>query len=426
MSPEIGTPIVRSAGPQEKLWRNLDFCKFWFGETLSLYGTQVSMFALPVTAVVLNAGPAQMGLLRSAELFPYLAFALLFGVWIDRRRLRPVMIAANLARMVLIGSVPLLAWLGLLNLNILLVMAFAVGTASVAFDVTWMSYVPVLITDKRFLVEANTKLGISSASADAAGPGLAGLLVQLLRAPYALVVNSGTYLVSLVSLLFIRAPEPPRPAPTTKRRLRAELVEGLRFVFEDRYLRGLALVGFAANFVVTGHSSLFLLYAVRSGLAPGTVGGILSIGALGGVVGALSARRIIARFAPGLIYSLAFAAVFVAPLLIPASSSSPLMAVLFVGAYFLTFSGMSLANVLVLSIRQALTPRSLMGRMNSAMRTLLFGGGAIGGIVAGQLAGLLGLRTGLWILAAGSALVVLPVVLSPAGRLRRMPAPVSE
>jgi MFS family permease len=427
MSSETEASTVRSDGPTGTLWRNIDFRKFWLGETLSLYGTQVSMFALPVTALLLNAGPRQMGILRSAELFPYLAFALIFGVWIDRMRLRPIMIAANVARMLLIGSVPLMAWLGVLNLDILMVIAFAVGTASVAFDVTWMSYLPVLIKDRRFLVEANSKLGVTSASADAAGPGLAGLLVQLLRAPYALAVNAATYLVSLLSLILISAPEPRRPVPATKRRLRAELAEGLRFVFGDGRLRSIALVGFAANFVLTGHSSLFLLYAVRSGLAPGTVGGILSAGAVGGVVGAALARRIIARFAPGTIYGFAFTAVFVAPLLIPAASgAAPVLVAMFIGTYLLSYTGLSLANVLVLSLRQALTPTALLGRMNSAMRTLLFGGGALGGIVAGQLAGQFGLRTGLWILACASALVVVPVVLSPAGRLRRMPDPVSD
>ncbi|MEO6502525.1 MAG: MFS transporter [Jatrophihabitantaceae bacterium] len=425
------TRIVTSddtpAAAPASLWRNGNFRKFWVGEAFSLYGTQISMFAIPVTAVLLGAGPAQMGLLRSAELFPYLAFALIFGVWIDRVRLRPIMIGANLIRMLLIGAVPILAWAGLLNLQILLVVAFLVGTASVLFDVAWMSYVPILVPDRSRLVEANTKLGVTAASAEAAGPGLAGLMVQVMRAPFALAVDAATYLVSLISLLLLRIPEPPRTPDAGNRRLRAELAEGLRFVFGNRYLRGLALIGFGCNFVITGHSSMFLLYAIRSGLEAGTVGLILSIGAVGGVAGAALSRRVLTRFTPGGLYRFAFCSVFIAPLLIPAASGSEVVLfAMFVSAYIITFMSMGLANVLVMSVRQAITPNALMGRMNAAMRTLLFGGGALGGVVAGQLAQVWGLRTGLWILAAGSALVVVPVLLSPVGRLQSMLEPVTE
>jgi MFS family permease len=348
-------------------------------------------------------------------------------VWIDRMRLRPIMIGANLARMLLVAAVPVLAWTDLLSLNILLAVAFLVGTASVVFDVSWMSYIPILVPDRRNLVEANAKLGVTASSAEAAGPGLGGLLVQVMRAPYALAVDAVSYAVSLVSLLLIHIPEPPRAPARSDRRLLVELSDGLRFVFGNPCLRGLALVGFACNFVITGHSSLFLLYAVRSGLAPGAVGVILSVGAVGGIFGAALSGRMINRFSPGILYRIAFGAVFVAPVLIPAAAGSkPALGLMFIAAYVLTYSGMGVANVLVISIRQAMTPSALMGRMNAAMRTLLFGGGALGGLVAGGLAQVLGLRTGLWVLAGASVLIVAPLVLSPAAQLLRMPEPVTE
>src|SRR6266446_20283 len=166
------SPSTRRAS----LWQNRDFVQFWSGETLSLYGTQITILALPLTAVlVFHAGARELGLLRFLELLPYPAFSLLFGVWVDRSRRRPLMLGANFARMILLALVPILAAAGQLNLVSLMVITFAVGAASVLFDVSWMSYVPTLIRDRRYLVEANTKLGITASSADVAGPGLAGV-----------------------------------------------------------------------------------------------------------------------------------------------------------------------------------------------------------------------------------------------------------
>jgi MFS family permease len=243
-----------------------------------------------------------------------------------------------------------------------------------------------------------------------------------MRAPFALCIDALTYLASLVSLVLIRAVEQPRTAPGEKRQLRAELVAGLRFVFGDKYLRNLAIVGFACNFVVTGHSSMFILYAVQSGLAPGMVGLILSVSALGAVAGAGLARRLVKRFPCGILYSCAFGSVFVAPLvLVSAQGDQAVLIAMFVVTYLMTFTGLGLANVLVMSIRQGLTPAAFMGRMNAAMRTLLFGGGALGAVVVGELATVLGLRVGLGVLAFASVILVVPVALSPVGRLRHLP-----
>lgn len=409
------------------LWRSGDFLRFWVAETLSLYGTQVTMLALPLTAVYLfHVGPAELGVLRFLQLFPYLAFSLLFGVWVDRSARRPVMLGANIARMLLVGSVPVLAALGILTPASLMAIAFCIGVASVLFDVSWMSYVPALVQDKRNLVEANTKLSISASSADVAGPGVAGFLVSALTAPVAMIADSFSYLVSVTLILFIRTPEPRPDSSPERRRLRRELVEGLRWVFDNQYLRWVALVGFGCNFILMFMSSLFVLYAVSDrALSPSTLGLVLSMGAVGGLLGSAIAGRVIRRCRLGRIYSVAMGAVFLGPALIPlASGSKATTSAMFIASFFICYAGLSVANVIIVSLRQTVTPPSLMGRMSAAMRMTLFGGGALGGLTSGLVGGTIGLRGALAVGAVASVAMVAPILGSPVARLTALPAPV--
>lgn len=173
-----GSKPVDSAA-QPSLWHNQDFMKFWLGETLSLLGTQVTNLALPLTAIyAFTASDDQVGVLRFLQLAPYICFALLFGVWVDRVSRRKVMLWSNLVRMVLIGAVPTLYWLDRLNMPLLMVIAAVFGTASVLFDVSWMPFVPTLVKDPKYYVEANSKMGISSSTAEVAGPGFAASWCQ--------------------------------------------------------------------------------------------------------------------------------------------------------------------------------------------------------------------------------------------------------
>lgn len=426
--PAATEPVV-AAETRETLWRNPDFLKFWFGETLSLYGSQVTLLALPLTAVlVFDAGAQQVGLLRFLQLVPYLAFALVFGVWVDRVRRRPVMIGANVVRMVLIALVPLLAVLDLLTLPVLLALAFGIGTVSVLFDVSWMSYVPSLIKDRKHLVEANSKLAVTSSSADAAGPGVAGVLIGALTAPVAMAVDAVSYLFSVISLALIRTPEPPPPPATTKRRLLPELAEGIRWVFGDVYLRFLAFVGAFCNFFMIAMGTVFLVYAVREkSVSPAELGLILSFGAVGGLSGSVVSGWLIRRFPLGQVYFGSLTLVFLSPLLIPLAGGPKLLAYgMFVASMFLAYVGLAVSNVLIMSLRQTVTPRSLMGRMNAAMRTLMFGGGALGGPVAGLVAGVIGLHSALWLIGLCSAAMLVPVYFSPVTGLREMPPAVDN
>ncbi len=421
--------VTETPARPQTLWHNGDFLKFWFGETVSLFGSQVTNLALPLIAVLaFHAGPGQVGLLRFLQLVPYLGLALVFGAWVDRRRRRPVLIAANVVRLVLIGLIPVLYALHQLSMPTLLVLACAIGVASVMFDVSWMSFIPTVVKDPAHYVEANQKLAVTSSSADVAGPGIAGALVAALSAPAALVVDAFSYLASLAMLILVRTPEP-APAPAaTRRRIPAEVRDGLSFVFRHPVLRPLALIAPLCNFSLVIVWTMFLLYAARDEqLSPALIGLVFSASSVGGLIGGLLSKAVIKRYPLGRAYAFSMAAIFLAPLLIPlADGPKAARVAVFIASFFLSYLGLGIAGVIMVSLRQTLTPPSLMGRMNAAFRTMLFGGGAFGGLSGGLIAGAMGLRSGLTVVAIGSAVVVLGLALSPVSRLRTLPAAATD
>jgi MFS family permease len=407
------------------LWHNRDFVLFWAGESLSLLGTQVTALALPLTAIqAFDATDAQVGVLRFVQLVPYIGLALVFGVWVDRSRRRTVMLGANAARVVLIAAVPALAALDLLTLPALLIIAGAIGTASVLFDVSWMPYVPVLVRDPRHRVAANAKMAVSSSAADIAGPGLAGLLVGLLTAPVALIVDAVSYLASVASLLLIRTREA-RPAPGVRRHAGREMRDGLRWVLGTPVLRWLAGIGFCCNFSMVTVWTMFLLYATRElSLGAAVVGGVFATASVGGLLGALASRRLLQRFPAGRVYLAAQSALLLGPALIPlAGGPRPVLIGLFTASFFVTYLGLGVAGVIIVSLRQSITPPELMGRMTAVFRTLLFGGGALGGLTAGLLSDAIGPRGALSIAAAASAAVVIALVVSPVTKVGAVTGP---
>lgn len=404
------------------LWAHADFMRFWTGETVSLFGTQVTSLALPLTAIILlRATPEQLGLIRFLQYVPFLLLALLVGAWVDRRRKRPVMIGANVVRGLLIGLVPMLAIAGALHMPLLYAIAFAVGIATVFFDVCWMSYVPALVP-KWQLVEANSKISASYAAADVSGPGLGGLLVQALGAAKAMTADALSYVVSIVTLLAIRAEEP-QPDLAGKGRLRAEIGEGLRLVLGNRYVRATTAQGGCWNFFFIMNDTMFLLYAIREvHFTPGLVGVVLGTGAAGGVIGSALASSLTRRMRYGRAILTATGFGTIPAFLIPAAEGPKvLMAVIFTVAFFLIRFGLATANVLMITLRQAVTPAPMLGRMTAASRTILYTLGPLGGIVGGLLGATIGLRATLLVAAAGFVLTLVPILVSPIPSLRELP-----
>jgi len=408
-----------------RLWKHRAFMLFWSGETVSLFGTQVTLLALPLTAVLtLNATASQLGFIRFVEQLPYLLFTLLFGAWVDRRRRHPVMILANAARALLIVLVPLFAVFGLLQLWLLAAIAFAVGIFTVLFDVTWLAYVPTLITSDEF-VEANGKVATSASAAEVAGPGLGGLLVQLLGAPVALLADAVSYVVATITLVAIRAPEPaPHVQPGQRGRLLHDIGVGIAVVWRNLNLRAIMLMSGLWNLLFSVADTAFVLYAVRElHLGAGTLGAIYAVGAVGGLIGSAISTRLGQRGRFGPVLGIAFTFGTVPWLLLPAAAGPlPVMVVAFTLAYFLVRTGLGLWSVLVLSYRQAVTPLHLLGRVGASLRFVSYGLGALGFLLASGLTSILSLHATLWLAGGGFVAILLVVLLAtPLPHLRALP-----
>ena len=309
------------------------------GETVSLFGTQVTTLALPLTAALaLDLSGDELGIIRFLQGVSFVVLPIPLGLWVDQRRHRPVLIWTNLVRAALVGAVPLLAAAGLLHVGALYVVAFGVGVCWVLFDVCWLSYVPSVVTDRRQLVEANSKLGVSFSAAQVGDAGLAGVLVQFLTAPYALAVDAASYLVSAASLSAIRRPEP-APAPRDRTATtRSELAAEVRWVFGHPHLRVVGLLGTLHNFFTIWIQPVFILFAVDTlDLSSGWVGFVLSAGAVGGLLGSAFAGRLLARWPFGRLYVVAVLVTLVARLLIPMAAGPRAVAVgVLVASYFFT------------------------------------------------------------------------------------------
>ena len=402
------------------LWRSGDFLRLWSAQTISQFGTQITLLALPLAAIlVLDASATEVALLAAFEWLPWLLFSLPVGALVDRMRRRPVLILADVGRAVALLSVPAAYALDVLTLWHLYAVGFLIGVLTVFFDVAYQSYLPSLV-ERRQLADGNSKLEISRSGAQLAGPGAAGGLVQLLTAPIAILVDAVSYLVSAALLGRIRGEERFQK-PTDGTRLRTEIVEGVRYVFGDTYLR--PSMGFVAlsNFFGNVLWTIFLVYAVRRlGWSPGTIGLVLTLGNLGFVAGAVLAPRIAARFGVG--PTMIGAAMLggwplLAVPLAPAAYAIPLV----VAAVAVQGFGVVLFNVTAISLFQAITPDRLLGRMNASRRFVVWGVIPLGQLVSGGLAAWIGLRPTLLVGAIGAAVAFLPLALSPVRSLRAVP-----
>lgn len=261
-----------------QLLRQPDFFKLWAGQAISLLGTQVTGLAISLTAaIVLQATPGQMGLIGFLNVLPFVLFGLPAGLWMDRVRRRPVMIATDIGRAVLLASVPLAALVGRLSMTQLYVVSFGMGALSVLFRVAYASLLPSIVR-RSDLADGNAKLALAEAVARVAGPGLAGGLVQLLSAPLAIVIDSASFVVSAVSLSAICAQEEVGHGPSS-RGAWPELGEGFRAVLGHPLLRPL-LVGMALGNVADGlvfQSGVIVLFLTRElSFQPAVLGAVFA------------------------------------------------------------------------------------------------------------------------------------------------------
>jgi MFS family permease len=390
--------------------RDPDFARLWSATTISWFGTQITILALPLVAILLlHAGPAQMGLLVAVETIPFLLIGLPAGVWVDRMRRRPILVIADIARGLLLASIPVAAFFGVLTLEQLYVVGFATGFFGVFFEVAYTSYVPALL-EREQIVEGNQKLEAGRAVASVAGPGLAGFLVGLVGAAAAIVADALSFVVSGVFVAAIRRPEPaiarPIDAPSG---MLPEIMSGLRWVFGHAVLRPVLAANTLANIAISIFQTLVVLYFVQElHLTAPVVGLLFTIANVGSVAGAVVSGPVGRLVGVGPTVGLGLAGealVYVLVALAPAESPLPVLVVAM--ALFGLTSLVFYVNAL--SLRQTVTPHELLGRMTATYRFASWGVLPLGAFLAGVIGSALGLRAALLIAALIGLTALVPI-----------------
>jgi len=398
------------------LWRNRNFMLLWSGQTVSEVGSAVTQLALPLTAVVvLGATTFQVGLLTAATFAAFALIALPAGAVVDRRAKRRVMVWCDSARVLIIGWVPLAAALGVLAMWQLYGVALSAGVCTVFFDVSYQSYLPVVVSRDQ-LVDGNGKLSATQSFAQVSGPSLGGGLVGLVGAATAMTADAASYLVSVASLLAIRAPE--QPPPRQRRRLRAEIGEGLSFVLRHPILRKIAACTGTANLFSAVTTALEIIFLVRVlHVRPAGVGLLLAAAGLGGIAGGIVSGRLARRIGSARLIWFSMLVLGLPEFLVPLAEPGWRVAAYPVGFAAGSFTAV-VYNVAQVSYRQAICPPHLLGRMNAAMRWVVWGTLPLGGLIGGALGTVLGVRATLWIGVAGSWAAGWWVFFSPLRRMR--------
>jgi MFS family permease len=408
------------------LWRHRDFLKLWSAETISQFGSQVTGLALPLVAVItLDVSAFMVSALVIAEFAPFLLISLPAGVWVDRLPRRPILIAGDLGRAALLATIPIAFALDVLTIWQLFVVGFGVGICTVFFDVAYQSYLPSLV-EKEQLVEGNSKLEISRSGAQLTGPAIAGVLIEVLRAPYAILVDAISFLASGLFVLGIRKREENVPTRAERRQaktsMRKELGEGLRWVLGNPILRTVAACTATFNFFSSLMGAILIVYLVRSlEMSPSMIGLMFAIANVGYLGGALSSNRIARKIGVGpaiIVGGVSGIAMLLVPLA-PQNANDAFVYIVI--AETIAAFGVVLYNVTQVSMRQAITPERLQGRMNSVMRFIVWGVMPLGTLLGGSVATAVDLRAAIWAGAIGVSLAWVPLVIGPIWQLREVP-----
>lgn len=414
--------------PSGALWHHRDFMKMWTGQSISEAGSQVSQLAIPwLAAVELHATPLEFSLLGVFGFLPFILFALPAGVWVDRLRRLPILIVGDASRAVLLILIPILWATGVLEIWHLLVLEFVIGIFTVFFDVAYQSYLPSLV-EREELIEGNSKLQLTVSIAQVGGPSVSGGLIAAITAPYAIVVDAASFVISALFMLRIRHREtlPEHQKGEERPKMWPQVKEGLHWVVGHRWLRYIASYTATANFCGSVLFAIFLLYAVRSlHLSAVELGITFAVGAAGSIVGALAANRIQRAFGVG--PTIVGTAVFgsFGGILYPLAPHSFPLPFLMLGQAIFMFGAVTY-NITQVSLRQAITPERLQGRMNAAMRWIVWGTIPLGTLTGGAIATGTNLKTALWVGAIGELFAAVPLLLSSVRKIGEMPTPVGE
>jgi MFS family permease len=402
---------------EPRLWRNRDFRYVTAGQATTQMGTEVTSIAFPLVAVLLlDATPFQLGVLVAIQTAAFFVIGLPAGVWLDRRKRRPVLIGTDLVRALALIVITVAAATDQLTFPLLIVATAVMGLMRVVFEVGYQTYLPSIVRSDD-LVQGNSTVEAIRSGGQIVGPGVGGWLVQLAGAANALLVDAVSFVVSAFCLWRVRTPEQ-APAVTERRGMLAEAREGIRFVRANPVLRSIAATSAVSNLLFTAASALNILFLVETvGVGPGTAGMIFSVGSAAALVSAAIATKLARRVGSARIIwtSVALSSPF--NLLIPFTYADWRLAFFVVGIS-IGGGGQLIYAITQLSYRQQVVPSEILGRVNATMRFLVMGALPLGGLLGGGLGSLIGVRATLVVIAVGLAVAPLFVVFSPLRRVR--------
>ena len=401
-----------------RLWRHPDFLKLWSGQTISVIGGEITVLALPTLAILqFHTSALVIGLLVGTQRLPFLVLTLFTGVLADRVRRRPLMIIADAGRAIALASIPLAFLVNTLTLAQLFVVALCMGIGNVLFDIAYLAYLPSLVgqTD---IVEGNNKLNTSFSIAQLAGPGLGGVLVQAIGAARTMGINALSYVVSVLTLLWIREPEPLPRKVGAESSVMAELRDGIRLVFHHPLLRSLLAMMTTLSTAEQLAIPIYLLFFYRQlHLTPAEAGIIFAAIGVGALVGSFLSSRLVATLGLGRAMLVGVSGSPVGLAMIPLALFLPPVPWLCF-ANFVAGVAITVMDIQQVSLRQSLTPSHLQGRMNATFRTFFWGVGPLANFAGGFLADRVGFVPTFLIAAGVGLLPVAIVIATPIGRLR--------
>jgi MFS family permease len=385
-----------------------NFDRLWIGSAVSQFGSAVGVLALSLTGVLtLHATAAQMGLLSTIARLPWLTYPIA-GVYVDRLRRQPVMIAADLLRAGLIVMVPLTAVLGLLRMEVLYVAIFLGMTLGVWFDTASSAFVPATVETER-LAGANSRLGATGSAARIAGPSVGGLVVQALTAPFAMLVDAASFVFSALMISRVRPVRPETPPPRGS--FLADLSEGFRYLWGQPVLRALGLTGAITQFAGAGLLAINLLYLTRElHVPPAAIGLAVSGTAPGTLVGSLIATRVVGRIGQGATLIGGWTVFGASALLIPlAPGNAPALAVaMVVLAGFLMGVAGQTSGIVGTTLVQSIPPPHVLGRVFAGLGFISLGVAPLGALAGGLLGSVTSLRAVM--LVAALLMLTVPVL----------------
>lgn len=413
--------ISRSIAARGGLWANADFMRLWGAQSVSIFGTYITIIAFPLlAATTLDASAFEMGVLSAVASLPFLLIGLFVGVWVDRVRKRPLLIAADLARAITLLVVPIASVLDILGFEMLAIVAFVHGSLSVVFDVADTSYLPSVV-ERSDLVDANGRMELSASVAQISGPALAGALVAILTAPFAVLVDSFSFLASATILRRIRHVEP-EPVLEAHEPWRQQISSGFRIIKQSPVLRALIGTTGATAFFGEMFMAIYVFFLAESlDLGSFAIGVIFATGGIGALLGATLSGPISRRIGAGNTIVLGQLMFGITGLTVPLAVLIPDYAVpLIIASEFLQWGFLILRHVNAASMRQAFTPANALGRVQSSALLATRGSQPVGALIGGALATVIGAPLTLAFSEIGMLLAVIPLLIAPVRAVRTL------